>query len=167
MATSAPQGIPTEKFLLIAINLLHRHFVEAQRATAKRLFQEIRKARPVAITSVTMEDNSTIPFQLSLDCSEVTGQLNFSGFKAGLMELIRNISLALNEQRQVKVFSQEHNAESLLFGISGVTEQDGATRVLALGADVSVAGGPITLQLMYLDPAQLKSRQGAAGPAPA
>ena len=166
MANSVQQGISKDKFLVIAINLLHRHFIACGRTMAKRLFQEIQKGRTVPITTVTMEDESTVRFQLSLDHSEVKGPLNFGAFRAGVSVLVGNISQALKEEREVTVFNREQRPESMLFGITGVTLEDNAPRVLALGADVTGQGGPITLQLMYLDPAQLNQRDDAAGAAP-
>lgn len=154
MASSARHNIPRDKFLLIAINLLHRNFIEAGRTRAKRLFREIHEGRAAAITSVTMEDDSTVRFKLSLDHSEFGGHLNFSTFRAGLTNLLGNISRALQDKQEVRVFSMEHHPGSLLFGITGVTVEGDRTNVLALGADTQGRAGTVTLRLMYLDPRQ-------------
>jgi len=151
---SPRQTIPTDKFLLIAMNLLHRHFIGAGRTQAKRLYRELREGRTVPITRVIMEDESTVRFRLSLDHSEFAGDLNFSAFRGGLSVLLANIARALQDKREVTLFSAEQRTDSLLFGITGMTVEDDRPNVLALGADTREQAGAITLKLMYLDPAQ-------------
>lgn len=166
MVSSARHNIPRNKFLLIAINLLHRNFIEADRTRAKRLFREIHEGRAAAITSVTMEDDSTVRFKLSLDYSEFGGHLNFSAFRAGLTTLLGNISRALQDKQEVSVFSMEHRPGSLLFGIMGVTAEGDRTNALALGADTQEQAGTVTLRLMYLDPRQFARPDDTAPNAP-
>ena len=170
MATSAQLNIPKDKFLLIAINLLHRHFIAAARAPAKRLYREIREGRRVPITSVQMEDDSRVRFTLSLDHSEYSGHLHFSSFRQGVSTLLANISVALEEKREISVFNREQSPGSLLFGITGVTMDGENPRVMELGADLEGPDGAITLRLMYLNPDQFARQENAdsidAGAAP-
>lgn len=79
MAEPAAQTIPKEKFLLIAANLLHRQFILASRTEAKRVFRELFERKVVPMTTVRMEDQSTVAFRLELDHSEFDGKLNFRG----------------------------------------------------------------------------------------
>lgn len=154
MSQPSQQTIPKEKFLVIAVNLLHRHFIAAGRAQAKRLYREIREGKPVALTTVKMEDDSTVRFRLSLDHSEFGGHLNFGAFRGGLSVLLGNLARALQDKRDITVFSVEQRQQSLLFGITAVTVDAGRTSVMVLGADPEGQVGVITLRLMYLDPAQ-------------
>lgn len=163
MARSAQQPIPKEKFLLIAINLLHRHIVAAGRAQAKRVYRELKEGRVVAITTVKMEDDSTADFRLSLDHSEFKGHLNFGAFRGGLSVLLGNISMALEDKRDVSVFSMEQRPGSILFGITGVTVEGDKPCVMVLGADMEGEAGAVILRLMYLDPAQFGRQTDSAG----
>ena len=162
MSQPGDQTIPKEKFLLIAMNLLHREFIAATRTDAKNLFKEILDGRTVPITKVQMEDNSRVKFSLALDYSEYQGRLNYGAFRAGLATLLGNISQALQEDRDVAVFNPEQRPASMLFGITGVTVEDDKPRVLVLGADVGSGGPAVTLRLMYLDHHQFIDQDASA-----
>jgi len=159
MSQPTQQTIPKEKFLIIATNLLHRQFITGGRAQAKRLYREIREGKLVALTTVQMEDDSTVHFRLSLDHSEFGGHLNFGAFRGGLGVLLGNLAGALREKRDIAVFSVGQRPESVLFGITGVTVEGDRTSVMVLGADTQGQAGVVTLRLMYLNPAQFV-RQG-------
>jgi len=154
MPQTTPKSIPKDQFLVIAINLLHRHFIAAGRTAAKRLYRDVFEGRTVPITTVKMEDASTVAFRLSLDHSEFAGHLNFGAFRGGLSVLLGNISGALQDKREVTVFSVEQRPGSVLFGVTGVTVDGERTSVMVLGADTGEQAGLVTLRLMYLDPAQ-------------
>jgi len=160
MARNTQQNIPKDKFLLIAINLLHRQFVEAGRTQAKRVFQEVLSGRTLPMTTVRMEDESTVRFSVSLDQSEFRGKLNFSAFKASLSILLGNLSTALREKREIPVFSIENNPDSVLFGITGITVEDEQPNAMLLGTNLEGGAGAVTLRLMYFDPEQFISRDG-------
>lgn len=159
MPSTVQQTIPRDKFLVIAINLLHRHCVAAGRTQAKRLFQDIHAGRTVPITTIRMEDGATVAFRLSLDHSEFAGPLNFSAFRGGLGVLLGNISRALQDKREVAVFGMEQRPDSVMFGITGVTRDAERTNVMVLGAETGAEPGKVTLRLMYLDPAQFAPAQ--------
>ena len=154
MSQSIQQTIPKEQFLALAINLLHRHFIAAGRTPAKRLYREIQEGRIVPITPVKMEDGATVRFRVSLDHSEFAGHLNFGAFRGGLGVLLGNIARALQQKREVTVFTVEQRPGAMLFGVTGVTVEGDLTSVMVLGAESGAEAGTITLQLMYLDPAQ-------------
>jgi hypothetical protein len=163
MTQSSHGKIPTDKFLLIAMNLLHRDFIAATRTDAKQRFKEIVAGRTVDITNVQMEDKSTVQFSLALDHSEYRGRLNFGAFKAGLTALLGNISLTLQDGSDVAVFKPEQQPDSVLFGITGVTMEDSMPRILVLGADAGARGPAVTLRLMYLDHQQFIDGDAATG----
>jgi hypothetical protein len=169
MADSPHKSIPKDKFLVMSVNLLHRQFIEAGRTEAKRDYREIAEGRSLVMTSVQMEDNSKILFRLSLDQTEFAGDLRFSAFRTGLNSLLANISMALQEEKDVPVFTQDDQPGCILFGISSVTVQDDRVSVLALGADMEGRPGTVTLRLMYLDPSQFTTPApgDASGPATA
>ena len=91
---------------------------------------------------------------MSLDHSEFAGHLNFGAFRGGLGVLLGNIARALQQKREVTVFTVDQRPGTMLFGITGVTVEGDRTSVMVLGAESGVEAGTITLQLMYLDPAQ-------------
>ena len=71
MAQFQSQSIPREKFLLMSINMLHRAFIESARTDAKNVYKEISAGNAVHLTTVQMEDKSTVRFNLSLDQTSV------------------------------------------------------------------------------------------------
>lgn len=148
------QSLSQDKFLLVAINLLHRAFVDAPRTEAKKLFRQISEGKLVQLTTVQMEDKSNAPFLLSLDHSEFTGKLNYGAFRASLVTLINNISGHLKEEKTVSVFNAQDSDSAMIFGVSAVTVEEDKPNVMVLSADTAGQGGATTLALMYLDPAQ-------------
>ena len=163
MTTPSHRTIPTDKFLLIAMNLLHREFMTSTRTDAKQLFKEILAGRTADITKVQIEDKSTVQFRLALDQTEYQGRLNFGAFRASLTALLGNVSEALQEGKDVAVFNPEGQPQSMLFGITGLTMEDNTPRVLVLGADVGAGGPAVTLRLMYLDHQQFIDGHTATG----
>lgn len=162
MAQSLPQDLPKDKFLMIAINLLHRQLVVAPRTQAKRLARELLEGRIAELTSVKMEDDSMLYCRLELDQSEFRGKLNFGALRDSLGVLTQNIAQALREKRDVTVFNMQKRESSVLFGVTGVTVAEGQSNVLVLGADTSGGPGKPLLRLMYLDPQQFAGQDSAA-----
>ncbi|MBN7796687.1 hypothetical protein [Parahaliea mediterranea] len=154
MAQHQTQTIPREKFLLMSVNLLHRALLETNRTQAKNLYRELSEGRAVHLTNVQMEDRSTVRFDLSLDHSEYRGKLNFGTFRTSLTVLIARLSDALREQRNITVFTAENDPNVMIFGVTGVTWQDGEPSVLVLGADSGAGQPSVMLKLMYLDHSQ-------------
>ena len=160
MAQNPQQTIPTDKFLLIAVNLLHRQFVAATRTQAKQVYREIETGRVIGMTTVKMEDESTVRFSVALDHSEFQGHLNFGAFKVSVSTLLGNLAKALQEKKDVTVFNREGGGNSVLFGITGVTVERDLPNVMVLGTDVSEQPGAVTLRLMYLNPTQFADQNG-------
>jgi hypothetical protein len=161
MARYQTQSIPTGKFLSMSANLLHRAFIEANRTSAKQVFRELSGGGTVPIATVRMEDDSTVHFRVALDHSEFRGRLNYGAFRASLATLLANIAGALREEKAVSTFAGAGGEDSMIFGISAVTVEEGTPSVMVLGADMGAPGAGVLLRLMYLDPAQFEQQQVA------
>lgn len=162
MAPSQIQSMPQDKFLLVAVNLLHKAIVEATRTQAKALYLEIASGKIVNLTRVKLVDDSIASFQLSLSLSEFKGRLNFGAFRASVTALVGNIAQALREERELRVLNALNGGSAMIFGITAVTMENSQQNVMVLAVDSSEGGDATILQLMYLDPTQF-----AGGPASA
>lgn len=162
MASSQIQSMPQEKFLLVAVNLLHKAFVEATRTEAKKVYNQIVAGDVVHLTSVKLVDDSIARFDLSLAHDEYLGRINYGAFRASVMTLIGNISTALEDKKALKVFNALNGGGAMIFGITAVTREDDKTNVMVLAADTGQKEGGTTLQLMYLDPVQFTPSQAPA-----
>ena len=166
MAQFQTQSIPREKFLLVAVNLLHRAFIEAARTDAKNVYRTITDGRAIHLTTVQMEDKSTARFSVALDHSEFQGRLNYGAFRASLVNLIGQLTQALREEKELTVFEAGDGDNTMIFGVTAVTVEDGKPNVMVLGAEPGDPGGDTVLRLLYLDPGQFADQQavGAVDP---
>ncbi len=87
--------------------------------------------------------------------------MNFTTFRDGLMSLIGNISQVLEKGDDFPVFSANHNANIIMFGVSGGTVDNGQPNMLALSVDATSEKPAMQLKLMYLDPDQFKGDPSA------
>ncbi|PLW69009.1 hypothetical protein C0039_10345 [Pseudohalioglobus lutimaris] len=140
-----------EQFLTIAVNLLHRAFMQEKRTKAKSLFRDVAEGKMVPLTNVQMEDKSTVRFDLSLDHSEYGGSLNFGAFRNSLTTLLGNLANAVQEKREISTFSAEGNVENMIFGVTGVTVERDVPSVMVLSANIGGRDAAVQLRLMYLD----------------
>lgn len=154
MAPYQSQSISQDKFLLICNNLLHKAFIEAARTDAKKVYRVLAEGKRIYLTTVQMENKSTVRFNISLDKSEFRGKLNYSAFRASLATLIGHIAQVLEDQREVNVFNAQDNPSTMIFGITAVTLEDDQPNVMVLGADTADQGNEVMLRLLYLDPSQ-------------
>ena len=164
MAQTQTQSIPREKFLLMSVNLLHKAFIDATRTTAKNVYKDISDGKAIHLTTVEMEDRSTVRFNLSLDQSEFQGKLNYGAFRASLATLIGNITQALRDKTQYPVFNAEGDDGTLIFGITAVTVEQERPNVMVLAAELNWPVGATMLRLMYLDPQQFTAQQDEVAP---
>ena len=162
MARIQTQSISQEKFLLVAVNLLHKAFVVAPRTEAKSTYTQIAAGKTAHLTMVQMADDAMAGFDLSLAHSEFQGRLSYSAFRSSVTTLIGNITRALREKKDLKVFNALNGGSAMIFGITAVTVQDDQANVMVLAADPGEAGASTTLQLMYLDPAQFSGQRPPA-----
>ena len=154
MADYQTQSISREKFLVIAINLLHKSLVDAARTDAKNVFKELAEGKTYPLTNVRMENKSIVRFDVQLDDSEFVGNLNFGAFKTSLALLISNLSEALQAEKNIPVFTAQDSPEMLMFGVTAVTYEDSQPNVMVLGSDSGTEQATVQLKLMYLDPVQ-------------
>lgn len=155
------QTISREKFLTMSVNLLYKAFLESRRTEAKQVFRDMLAGKSVPLTNVQMEDRSLVRFDVALDYTLYRGKLNFGSFRAGLALLVARLSDALREQRDITVFTAEHDPNTMIFGVTSVTWEDGEPSVLVLGADSSQGRGSVELRLQYLDPEQFQTSQAS------
>lgn len=161
MATTDTKSIPTDQFLTMAINLLHKAFIEQNRTEAKKLFKTVADGKGVALTNVQMEDKSVVRFDVSLDHSEYQGTLNFGAFRASLSVTLANLVKALKDGHKISTFSAEGNENNMIFGITGVTMEDEIPAVMVVSAQMSERGAAVMLRPMYLNYEQfLESQKG-------
>jgi len=154
MADYQTQSISREKFLVIAINLLHKALVEAARTDAKNAFKGLTEGKTLPLSNVRMENQSIVRFDVQLDDSEFVGNLNFGAFKTSLALLISNLSQALQAEKNIPVFTAQDGPEMLMFGVTAVTYEDEQANVMVLGSDSDTEQASVQLKLMYLDPVQ-------------
>jgi hypothetical protein len=155
-AGSGGYSLSSDKFLTVAVNLLHKAFFDNTRTAAKGIFRELQEGRVVKLTNLQLEDKSTVRFDLDLDASEYRGKLGFSGFRASLGLLINNIAEAIRKQQEVKTFTHQQNPQARLFGITAVTVEGREPSVLVLGADTGGPDAVVRLNLLYLDHRQFQ-----------
>lgn len=154
--------IDSNQFATISVNLLHRAIIESDRTTAKRIFRTLEEGQKVRLTTLKMEDGGSVQILLTLDATAFNGHLNFSAWRDGVLALIAKLSDDLRAGARVPVFypmdpAEQRNddlAESKLFGAVGATVHDGAVNTLMLGVKPDPQKPVVTLQLMYVDPAQ-------------
>ena len=154
MSQLETQSIPRDQFLTISTNMLYRAFIDASRTDAKKIFREISEGRTVRLTNLQMEDRSTVEFRLSMDHSEFRGRLNYSAFRASLGNLIGKIAKTLEEKKDIQTFGANNAEEAMIFGITGLTIEDGQPNLMVLSATMGARDANVMLRLAYLDPDQ-------------
>ena len=154
MAEYQTHSISREKFLVIAINLIHKALVEAARTDAKNAFKVLAEGKIMPLTNVRMEDESIVRFDVQLDGSEFVGNLNFGAFKTSVALLVSNLSKALQAEQDIPVFTAQESPEMLMFGVTAVTYEDSQANVMVLGSDSGSEQASVRLKLMFLDPEQ-------------
>lgn len=159
MANPQSKSIPRDQFLTMAINLLHRAFIESPRTNAKNLYRRIAEGETVPLTKVRMEDQSVVEFDIALDHSEFGGRLNYSAFRASLATLLAKMVSALEQGEKFPTFSSQGDKNNMIIGITGVTEEDGVPAVMVLSVQVDDRRGAVLLKPMYLDYAQFQRSQ--------
>lgn len=163
MATTETKSIPTDQFLTMTINLLHKAFIEQNRTEAKKLFKTVAEGKIVPLTNVQMEDKSIVRFDVSLDHSEYRGKLNFGAFRASLSTTLANLVKAIQEGHTINTYSAENNDNNMIFGITGVTMENDTPAVMVISTQVSDRGAAVMLRPMYLNYEQfLRSQESEA-----
>ncbi len=146
-----------DRFMTMSANVLFKGFLEAQRADAKRIFNEINDGKRVQLMTVRLDDDTELRFDLFLDHSEYRGErLNFRSFRDGLASLLAAMSQALEGESNIPVFN-EQGGRTMLFGVPGLTQVDDQVNVLMLATDMREPGC-VQLKLQYMEPGQFQAQ---------
>ena len=154
MAQSQTKAIDQEQFLLIAVNLLHRAFLDCSRADAKQRFRQLEEGSTLGLPTVELEDKTRARFAVGLDSSEFRGRLNFSAFRTSLESLIGNMAQQMQKEHQVSTYAAQDGRNSTIFGVTGPSMSRGVANVIVLAAEPVQDGDLMVLRLMYIDPTQ-------------
>ncbi len=154
MAKTTTQSLPRDQFLTIAVNLLHKVFIESGRTDAKNLYRALAEGKRVALTTLKLENGSGVRVDLTLDHSEFAGALNYGAFRASLRTLLANMAQALQEEKDIQTFSAQGGENQTIFGVTGVTVEEGIPAVMVLATQSNDSQPVVQLQLMYLDHTQ-------------
>ncbi|MEP5765434.1 MAG: hypothetical protein ABJ308_12615 [Halieaceae bacterium] len=150
--------IKPHQFLTMATNVIFKTLVESQRTEAKKIFNAITEGKRIALLNVLIDDDSEVRFDLALDQSEYRGErLNFKSFRDSVTGLVGSLSESLRQESDVPVFTEKTDG-SMLFGIPGLTQQQGQLNVLMLGVNAR-GPGSVLLKLQYVDPDQFNVEQ--------
>ncbi len=152
MSSYETHTLPTEKFLTVAANILHKTFAETPRTTAKNVFTTVFGGKRASLVTLKMEDDSESRFDLSLDHSEFRGKLNFGVFKSILGHMLSQLSEYLQSGKEIPVFTDKDSGD-VLFGLPGFFENKGDVNALLLGADLNTPG-LVILKLQFVEPEQ-------------
>jgi hypothetical protein len=155
------KSMPPAKFLTISANLLHNAFIKAGRTAAKRVYRDIEAGKVVPLTYLELEDKSMVRFDLSLNHKLYRGQLNFTSFRNGVALFIMNAGEVLREPDKLRIYQNQDNPRSIVFGVLAISTEDGEPSVLSLVADSSGEEAVVHLQLTYLDSVQFQGREVA------
>lgn len=161
MSANPVQVWQPERLLLVASELLHRSFVEATRADAKRLFRDIEDGKQVGVARLELEDQSQLLIKLTLDKSEFRGKFNFRVFRQSLELLIAQIATLLQQgQKEFNSFTAESG--EMMFLIPSITRNEqGEENALVLGVGQLIPG-ELPLQLQFIEPSQLRPQHDDA-----
>jgi len=150
--------ISPANFLTIATNVLYKTLLEVPRTSSKNVFKAISDGKRVSILDVRMEDDADVRFDLALDHSEYRGgRLNFTAFRDSVTVLVAALGENLHNHTDVPGFTQQRD-RSLLFGVPGVTQEQGQANALMLGVNMRGAG-TVLLKLQYIDPTQFQVQE--------
>jgi hypothetical protein len=156
MSASTTHSLSQDKFLTLAANLLYKAFLGNSRTQAKNVYKELAQGKTACLTTVQMEDKSTVRFDIALDHSEYRGTINFGAFRSSVTLLISSLSESLKEAEKIPVFSAHGDSNVMIFGVTAVTREAENANVMVLGADMAADRPSVLLKLMYLDHEQFE-----------
>lgn len=141
-----------EKFITIAVNILHKSLIDSSRDEAKRLFLEVRGGKAAHLVRVRMEDSSELNIDLALDSSEYQGKLNYAAFKNSVQAMLVRIAKQVQNGEDLNIFTDQESGD-VIFHLPGVVDDGEHVNMLVLGTARS-APGTLILKLQYLDVSQ-------------
>lgn len=161
MALYRTQSISQDQLLGIAANILDKAFFDSSRVLAKRRYQALEKGDRVFLINVAMENSSELAVDLRLDRAELRSKLNFSSFRDVLAQLLGSAAQLLKAKHPLPAFSTGDKGR-WGYLVPGVYRGDVRDEILILGLDTR-SPGKLTLELMFIDPAQFQTQTANAG----
>jgi hypothetical protein len=155
------QQMSSSQLLTIATNLLHKAFHDCPRVDAKRRYRALEEGKKVFLIEMQSPDGGQVRVTMSLDRSEFRGRFSFSLLRDLVAQLLARFSTALTEKSPLNTFSDEQR-QRCVFLLPAVCENDDAVNMLVLAVDVGTLGA-MELALMFIDPAQFRRDEAAAG----
>ena len=153
MSLTQTHKMEPDRFLTMAVNILHRTFIDGSRNDAKRSFREISAGKQVHLVRVKMEDESELIIDIALDSSEFIGKLNFAAFKHILQVMLVKISKQLQEDPgQLNIFTDTESG-NMIFHLPGVMVDGENINIMVLGVNKG-APGSVILMLQFIDSKQ-------------
>ena len=148
-------SLPPKQLLVVCGNVLLKSVLDAPRADAKRVFNDINAGKQLPLVKVRMDDDTDVMFEIALDQTEFRGpRLNFKEFRNSLAGLLHSIGEHAEAEAKVPVFTEKTNG-AMLFGIPGFTQVEDELNVMMMSVNLRKPGC-IVLSLMYVDPDQFK-----------
>ncbi|EGG29199.1 hypothetical protein IMCC3088_2119 [Aequoribacter fuscus] len=156
--------ISNKQFITMSVNLIHKALIEPTRTHSKNLYKSLLAGERRAITTVKMEDGSTVRFDIAIDTREYRGKLNYSMFRDGVTLLLANFVETMKSEKEPAIFRAEGEEHKMLFGVTAPSIQGEVLNVMALSAEVSPTSAEILLKLLYLPPDQfVQNADSSAG----
>ena len=157
MSSYRSYSMPPDKLLVVCGNVLLKSLLEAPRADAKRVFNDIHDGKTVSLVNVRMDDETEVRFELQLDHSEFrSGRLNFKAFRDSLAGLLHVLGENVRREAEVPVFTDKRSG-AMVFGIPGVTQNGERPNVMMMSVNLRKPGS-VQVKLMYVDPEQFNQR---------
>lgn len=158
MSSYRSYSMPPDKLLVVCGNVLLKSVLEAPRADAKRVFNDINDGKTFSLVNVRMDDETEVRFELLLDHSEFrAGRLNFKAFRDSLASLLQALAENVRRETEVPVFTDKGSG-AMLFGIPGFTQNEDQQNVMMMSVNLRKPGC-VQVKLMYLDPEQFNQRR--------
>jgi hypothetical protein len=154
--------MPPDRLLVVCGNVLLRSLLEAPRADAKRVFNDVNDGKTFSLVNVRMDDETEVRFELQLDRSEFrSGRLNFKAFRDSLASLLHGVGENVRSEAEVPVFTDKRSG-AMLFGIPGFTQNEDQLNVMMMSVNLRKPGS-VQVKLMYVDPEQFRQRSASEG----
>jgi len=143
--------------LLTAIHSnMNQRILAASKTVAKNVFRDLYDGKALPFMDISSPDLGDVSCDLALDHTQFVGTLNFSQFRNALVSHMQQITITLQEKKELSVFTNEET-DDIIFYLPGVIEDGGTMNVLVTGIEQRSAGN-MTVRLMFLDPKKLSIR---------
>lgn len=153
--------LTTDQLGRLAVNLLHKAFIDATRTVSKRLFRQLESGEEVAVTHLELDDKQSVQLLMKLDATEHRGDLNFSAFRDSVVALLTELVTTLQEEGALRTLqatdTDSQGAQSHLLAAMGPTQHGSDINVLMASLTPSLIKPAVTVSLLYMDPNQFIS----------